>query len=211
MRITPANLSSLGITDKTPRFGLSKECKGFKELISEDVSGGILRAYEQDEILIDNLARLVKKNKEADEESGGKILYLAFGFLKWYSGGDEEEKYAPLVLCPVTLKLGKGKTYYEISASGDELSVNSTLLEFLKQEFNVDIRGLDGNVQDLKVSEILAMVRMETGAWRTTAFWRRSVSRATRLGRICATIWTSSQRTRSLRRCLKTNRSKASR
>ncbi len=161
MRITPANLSSLGITDKTPRFGLSKECKGFKELISEDVSGGILRAYEQDEILIDNLARLVKKNKEADEESGGKILYLAFGFLKWYSGGDEEEKYAPLVLCPVTLKLGKGKTYYEISASGDELSVNSTLLEFLKQEFNVDIRGLDGNVQDLKVSEILAMVRME--------------------------------------------------
>ena len=161
VRLMPANLSALGVGERTSRFGLSKDLKGVKELISEDISGGIFRTYEQGELLEDNLARLVKKSREADEESGSKILYLAIGFLKWYSKGDGEERYAPLVLAPVTLKLGKGKTNYEIAAGGDELSVNSTLLEFLKQEFNVDIRGLDGNIQSLKIAEILAMVRME--------------------------------------------------
>ena len=32
---------------------------------------------------------------------------------------------------------------------------------FAKQEFNIDIRGLDGALQGLKISEILGMVRME--------------------------------------------------
>lgn len=161
VRLLSANLTSLGLAERQSPFGLAKDCKGIKELIAEDLSGGILRTYEQGQDLSDALAKLVKRAREADEESGSKILYVAAGFLKWYSKEDGNEKYAPLVLVPVSLKLGKGKTSYELTLGDEEPSVNSTLLEFLKREFNVDIRGLDGNIQSLKISEILAMVRME--------------------------------------------------
>ena len=40
------------------------------------------------------MARLVRRNKEANEESGTKILYLALGFLKWYSREDGTEHIA---------------------------------------------------------------------------------------------------------------------
>ena len=48
--------------------------------------------------------RLIKRSKEADEESGTKIRYLALGFLRWYSREDGKENYAPLVLQRVVLK-----------------------------------------------------------------------------------------------------------
>ncbi|MBO7297547.1 MAG: DUF4011 domain-containing protein, partial [Clostridia bacterium] len=99
-----------------------------------------MRTYDDEKSLQETANRLIKKNKEADEESGTKILYLALGFLKWYAREDGEEHYAPLVLQPVTLKKRKGAAGYLISATDDEVSVNATLLEYLKQEFNIDVR-----------------------------------------------------------------------
>ena len=154
---------SAGVTAEArqARFSASAKTKALRELIALELSGGVARCFQEAGTLNETAARLMKRSKEADEESGTKILYLAFGFLKWISREDGKAKYAPLVLKPVTLKKSKGKTEYTLQATDEELSVNSTLLEFLKQEFNVDIRGLDGAVQGLKISEILAMVRLE--------------------------------------------------
>ena len=124
-----------------------------------------MRVAENEEQLSDVLYKLYKKNKESDEESGSKILYLAFGMLKF--GEDGAEKYAPLVLQPVELKVGKGRQGYEIKAGDEECSVNSTLLEYLKREYDIDVRGLDGNLQSLKISEVLAMVRMEVAGMKS--------------------------------------------
>ena len=142
-------------------FGVSAEVASMRELIALEVSGGIMRTFSENVVLDETVSRLIKRSKEADEESGTKILYLALGFLRWYSREDGKENYAPLVLQPVTLKKGKGGVGYAIAPTDEDFSVNSTLLEFLKQEFNIDIRGLDGALQGLKISEILAMVRME--------------------------------------------------
>lgn len=142
-------------------FGMGAELKAAKELVSLEISGGRMRCLADDAKFNETLGRLMRKSKEADEESGTKILYLALGFLKWYSREDGKEKFAPLVLQPVSLKRAKGGAGYEISATDEEFSVNSTLLEFLKQEFNIDVRGLDGAIHGLKISEILAMIRME--------------------------------------------------
>ncbi len=160
VRLTPVDLNAFRIAERTTPFGLAKAVSGMKELLAEDMSGGILRTYEGGDALDDVLEKLRRRSKVADEESGTKILYLALGALKWYAKTGEE-KYAPLVLQPVELKFGKGRTTYELVAGDEEYAVNSTLLEFLKQEFNIDIRGLDGKLQGLKISEILAMVRME--------------------------------------------------
>ena len=72
-------------------------------------------------------------------------------------------RYAPLVLAPAQIGRAKGNEDYSVNVSQDEgYFVNSTLLEFLKQEFNIDVRGLGGDVGALKIAEILAMVRAET-------------------------------------------------
>lgn len=159
--IVPASAEvNSAVKDKT-YFGAETELSSMRELIALENSSGFLRTFLDEDALNETLNRLLKKNKEAHEESGSKILYLAQGFLRWYSREDGKAKYAPLVLQPVELKKGKGGVSYALALTDEEFSVNSTLLEFLKQEFNIDIRGLDGAVHGLKISEILAMVRAE--------------------------------------------------
>ncbi len=161
MAFAPTLPEAKAIAAKKVHFGSSSEVKRLKELLGIENRSGILRTFMDEAPLQETLTKLLRKNKEADEESGTKILYLALGFLKWYSREDGGEHFAPLVLQPVQLKKSKGGSGYSVVLSDEELSVNYTLLEYLKQEFNIDIRGLNDAVQGLKISEILAMVRME--------------------------------------------------
>ena len=161
MVLGSATAEAAEIAKRKVYFNSAKEAKRLKELIDLENRSGILRTYLDETALSETVTRLVKRNKEADEESGTKILYLALGFLKWYSREDGEERYAPLVLQPVQIKKSKGGGGYAVALLDEEVSVNSTLLEYLKQEFNIDIRGLEGAVQGLKISEILAMIRVE--------------------------------------------------
>lgn len=161
-----ATLETAEIAKRKVYFGSTKETKALKELIELENRSGIIRTYLEEPVLCEIVTRLIKKNKEADEESGTKILYLALGFLKWYSREDGQERYAPLVLQPVQLKKSKGGSGYAVALTDEEASVNSTLLEYLKQEFNIDIRALEGAIQGLKISEILAMVRAEVVGMR---------------------------------------------
>ncbi len=143
------------------KFGVSSPTRNMRELIEVENRSGVVRAYMDETQLTETIGKLIRKNKEADEESGTKILYLALGFLRWYTREDGAEHYAPLVLQPVQLKKSKGGNGYSMVVSDEDFSVNSTLLEYLKQEFNIDMRGLENASQNLKIAEILAMVRME--------------------------------------------------
>ena len=159
--VSPATDDVKEIAAKKEYFGISGAAKQMRELIALENQSGIARTYLDANSTNEMLAKLIRKNKESYEESGAKILYLSMGFLKWYSRADGEEHYAPLVLMPVQLKKSKGASGYAITVTDEDFSVNTTLLEFLKQEFNIDIRGLSEAVQGLKISEILAMVRVE--------------------------------------------------
>ncbi len=166
MAFAPILQEAKSVVTNKVYYGASQEVKRFKELIALENRSGILRTYSEESALQETLTRLIRRNKEANEESGAKILYLAFGFLKWYSREDGVEHYAPLVLQPVQLKKSKGGAGYSITLTDEDASVNSTLLEYLKQEFNIDIRGLNGAIQGLKISEILAMIRVEVVGMR---------------------------------------------
>ena len=158
---TPASDDVKKIAEKKQPFGIAPAAKQMWELIDLENKSGLLRTYADTPTMGETLGRLVRKNKESYEESGAKILYLSMGFLKWYSKVDGVEHYAPLVLMPVQIKKSKGASGYALAVTDEGVSVNTTLLEFLKQEFNIDIRGLADAVQGLKISEILAMVRVE--------------------------------------------------
>ena len=132
--------------------------KSMEELIAIEMKSGLLRCYSGAETLTDVAGTLIRKSRATEEETGSKTLYLAFGFLKWKQREENEHKFAPLCLLPVDVKKIKNAG---ISLSvGDRYEVNTTLLEFLKQEFSIDIRGLDG--KELTPKEIIAIFRAKT-------------------------------------------------
>ncbi|MBR2341070.1 MAG: DUF4011 domain-containing protein [Clostridia bacterium] len=160
--LMPVNTEFETVTVKRMYYGADSETRKLNQLIELEQGSGVLRSFARLGDLNEACTRLIRKNKESDEESGAKILYLAIGFLKWYSREDGKEKYAPLVLQPITLKKRKSGDF-AFSVTDDDLSVNFTLLEFLKQEFNIDIRALDLAAKDMKISEILNIFRIEVG------------------------------------------------
>ena len=159
------NLKSLPQASKDAPFG-SELARQRKDLVLLEQKKGILRAYTDAATTAEIASKLQRRNREADEETGAKILYLAFGFLKYSSKEDSAPKYAPLVLAPVDLGRAKGNEDYAVKTAQGEYFVNTTLLEFLKQEYNIDVRGLGGDVSALKIAEILAMVRAETASMK---------------------------------------------
>lgn len=131
-----------------------------RELLLLEEKKGILRtplsARETDALA----AGLRRRNRESFEETGAKVLFLACGFLKY---GNGDERSAPVVLLPAELTRAKGKEGYNLSSSGEPF-VNLTLVEFLKEEYNVDLRGIENAAHSVK--EILAVVRKETASMK---------------------------------------------
>ena len=133
-----------------------------QELISIEMKAGKLRCYSSQDTVSDVAGTLIRKAKSAEEETGTKTLYLAFGFLKWHGKSEKEFKYAPIALTPVTLRRTK---FQGLSLEiGEGCEVNTTLLEFLKQEFGIDVRGVEG--KGLSPKEILAVFRSKTANMR---------------------------------------------
>lgn len=110
------------------------------------------------------LLRVYRKEKSMQEETGTMTLYIACGYLKWNLPDETESKYAPIFLFPVTLtKKGLSNTSYSIDINTEEAHINCTLLEFLYQEFNMDLRGLaDVALDDSKsLLSVLARIKKE--------------------------------------------------
>ncbi len=128
------------------------------ELVSVEMKAGKLRTYSGAEHLTEVASSLIRKARSAEEETGAKTLYLAFGFLKWRGVNEREDKFAPIALLPVNVRRTKSQA---VSLElGDGYEVNTTLLEFLKQEFGIDVRGVEG--KGLSPKEILAVFRAKT-------------------------------------------------
>ncbi len=141
-----------------PKFGASKSMKTLSELVALEMKGGKIRADVGGEELAETAATLIRKAKSAEEEAGAKTLFFACGFLKWKNVGEKEEKYAPLALLPVTLKRQKNRLF--TVETGDGFEINTTLTEFLKREFGIDMRGAEG--KGLSPEETAALFRAKT-------------------------------------------------
>ncbi len=139
-------------------FGESKDIKSLEELIALEMKSGKIRCLTSAENLTEVATTLLRKSRSAEEEAGAKTLYLALGFLKWKNADEKEDKFAPIVLMPVNLR--RMKTQGLLLEPGEGYEVNTTLLEYLKQDFGIDVRGLDG--ERLSPKEIIAVVRAKT-------------------------------------------------
>lgn len=110
------------------------------------------------------LLRLFRKENSIQEETGTTTLYLSAGFLKWKENAQGEDKFAPLLLFPVTLsKKGVAAPVYQLDVNVEDVRLNSTLLEFLYQEFNLDVRGLSEVALDSQqnILSVIARIKKE--------------------------------------------------
>jgi very-short-patch-repair endonuclease/DNA polymerase III delta prime subunit len=111
-------------------------------------------ALNQAQILVDmgeeelskQAVEIYRKARTALEEGGANTLYLALGFLLWKHRDlkDERRFRAPLILLPVTLERKSARSGFRLSSHDDEPRFNTTLLEMLRKDFDLEIRGFDG-------------------------------------------------------------------
>jgi len=111
-------------------------------------------ALNQGQVLVDlveeelskRAVEIYRKSRTALEEGGANTLYLALGFLLWKHQDQRDNRRfrAPLILLPVTLERKSVRSGFRLSSHDDEPRFNTTLLEMLRKDFGLDIRGLDG-------------------------------------------------------------------
>lgn len=90
------------------------------------------------------LVALFRKTKSILEEGGSNTLYLAIGFLNWRKKDKTDKVYhAPIILCPVKLERVSIQSGVKLSAHEDESRFNTTLLQMLKQDFEISIPSLE--------------------------------------------------------------------
>lgn len=132
----------------------------------------IEQALADDEIVSDmpqseldaGMIELYRKAKSDMEEGGANTLFLSLGILKWKQSEHEDRTYrAPLILIPVKLERRSAASKVKIVHHEDESVFNMTLLEMLRQDFDLHIPELGGALQKdssgIDVSLIWELVR----------------------------------------------------
>jgi len=93
------------------------------------------------------LIDLYRKARTEMAEGGANTLFLALGFLNWKKTADDTRSYrAPLIMLPVRLLRKSALSGVTMTIHEDEPRFNLTLLELLRQDFDLKILGLDGEL-----------------------------------------------------------------
>lgn len=91
------------------------------------------------------LVDLYRKTQLDLAEGGANTLFLAVGFLVWKKSVTDTRQYrAPLILLPVKLQRRSVRSGVQLSGHEDEPRFNLTLLQMLRQDFQLDIPELAG-------------------------------------------------------------------
>ena len=145
---------SLVAAEKVLKTKIDSELRALKtgETLWEEQAKEALKAKQllvnvPETKLENQLIALYRKTKSVMEEGGSNTLYLAIGFLNWRKKDKTDKIYrAPLVLCPVKLDRTSIQSGVKLSAHEDESRFNTTLLQMLKQDFEISIPSLEGEL-----------------------------------------------------------------
>lgn len=153
------------ISTQPDRWGIYDSgtfAKELKELTATSLHHKQLVSYLNDEALLLAQKRLYRESRIAMEENGANTLFLVLGLLKWYeTDRSERPRYAPLLLLPVKLVRKSGNKFV-IRSREEDITLNTTLAEMLRQQFEVRIPGTDPLPTDdhgIDVRRVLALVR----------------------------------------------------
>lgn len=125
-------------------------------ILEDELDQGKEFILEQKELK--GIYRAVRTNLE---ESGVNTLFLTLGTLQWNERSGGRQYAAPILLVPVEIVPMK-KGGYAIRERDEEVMLNITLMEMLKQQFDIDVEGVNPLPKDahgIDVSLVLHLVR----------------------------------------------------
>lgn len=131
------------------------------ELIIDDIEHCRLHTYLAPGETSDVVKNIYRAARNAIEETGANSLFLAIGVLRWFENPlSETPRYAPVLLLPVEMVRKKGNYY--IRTRDEEITLNITLVEFLRQNYDISLKGLETLPKDkhgVDVKLIFAIIR----------------------------------------------------
>lgn len=147
------NLFSQPLHQSSPLYQLANDELKHNRLLSH--------YHHQD---LDNILVYIHKNaKQAIDENGSSTLYLAVGLLKWFDRKTPEQpRYSPILLLPVEISRRSVNSKFTLKSREEETMVNITLVEFLRQEYELNLSGLEQLPTDEKgvdVAKVMGMLR----------------------------------------------------
>ena len=135
-----------------------------QQLVSEDIKHNRLNAYLTSDELISIQKFLYRESRTALEENGANSLFMVFGLMRWYENEKSvRPRYAPLLLMPVDLIRRSGNNYI-VRRRDEEMTINTTLVEMLRQQYQIDLKGLQPLPEDesgIDVRSALSTVRAQ--------------------------------------------------
>lgn len=135
----------------------------YGELIELEEKHHRLHSWLTEKELTKLLTKMYRSAKSSMEENGASTLYLTLGLLRWFDGiKTPKVHYAPIVLLPIDIIRKSASKGFVIRERDDDAQINITLLEFLKQNYEIEIPGLNPPPKDdhgLDVEKIFAIVR----------------------------------------------------
>ena len=133
-----------------------------ENIVLEGLKNEQIYSYLDEDDLRNALKGLFRSSRTALEENGANTLYLVFGMLKWYETDvSVKPRYAPLILEPVDIVRKSGNNYV-LRLREDEITFNTTLVEMMRQQFEVNITGINPLPTDesgIDVGKVFAIVR----------------------------------------------------
>ncbi|MEW6710869.1 MAG: DUF4011 domain-containing protein, partial [Candidatus Riflebacteria bacterium] len=119
-----------------------------KDLISEFLD----KEFQQHRIYSDqtenelskSLTEIYREARNSLQEGGANTLFLGAGFLNWYeSDSSDLKRLAPIILIPLEIRRNSVQEGFRICQRDEEAQINVTLLELLKTDYGLEIKGLD--------------------------------------------------------------------
>ena len=135
-------LKSHGVFEMA-RWPFSREVD-FNEKFRQEFRNHRLYTYCTPKQLDRELTTIYRAARSSQQENGVSSLYLAIGLLRWFTGPDAQTpSYAPLILLPIEIIRKSANQGYALHARDEDPHFNTTLLEMLKQNYNLNIGGVD--------------------------------------------------------------------
>ena len=108
--------------------------------------------------LLGTLRNLERRSRNDFEERGTRILYAAFGMLRW-TDAEESEVRSPLILMPVELHRESITDPFELRPVGEELILNPALAVKLETDFKVQMPSLPEDWDSINLDTYFKSVR----------------------------------------------------
>lgn len=135
----------------------------FQEFIEFECKHKKLHSFYSEKELSSCLTKMYRSAKTSLEENGASTLYLALGLLRWTEGKKSPAvRYAPIILLPIDITRKSASKGYTMRMRDEDAQINITLLEFLKQNYGIQIKGLNPLPTDesgLDLPKIFAIMR----------------------------------------------------